>query len=370
MHCGRWLALLLSVGLGGCTAFVARQIEHPGRGNRQQLASFRELLNHAGFQSDTMRMSSGVRIAYRVGQPRAYRLAVKVKEVRNGHSFKLDYHFDFGVPPGKAVQQPARGSIVLLHPWGMEGSALTAWALQFADAGYVVVLPDLRSHGESDDAPVGYGSREAQDMRELVARLRRAGRLPGPLYLLGVSYGGTVAMFTADMLPDVRGVIALEPYASVADVIQRAPASNLFGHRWLARWLTPAQIDKATARASGELGVDLRAVDPGAALSASKVCTSIIRGSNDSLMPADALRALAARSTHAQYVEVPDENHLSLPLRNDILFKPVLAWLGELTAASPRCPEFSLAIPPFQNNRPPSNHPSAAGATASPAAHR
>lgn len=325
------LALL---GLPGCVGFVARQIEHPGRYNQKTLAPFRQVLEQAGFRYDAMQTVQGTRIAYWYGLPHDYGVKQQISEQRaGGHlAFHVDFHF-------KALSHAAglspRGSIVLLHPWGTEGSAMTGWGLAFAGAGYVVVMPDLRSQGRSSDVPVGYGPREAADIVDLVHQLETAHRLPGPLYLLGVSYGATVALFAAPQLP-VHGVIALEPYADAVDVIHRAPASGLFGHRWLARWISPHEMDEAIARADHALDVDLSRIDPGAALARTQVCTLILGGEDDTLIPPATLRDQALRSYRACFVEVAAEGHLTMPMRTDRLLRSLQEWMDALPACGAR----------------------------------
>lgn len=342
----RWLLVLLVLMLCGCTAFVTRKIVQPGHANRAQLAWFRQLLRQADFQFDAMHTRQGVRMAYWYGQPRAYDARVEVEEPRKGNHFTLN--FKFGVQPGNAAPLPARGSVILLHPWGMEGSALMNWALLFSSAGYVVVVPDLRSHGESASAPVGYGPRESDDIVDLVRQLRVADRLPGPLYLFGVSYGGTVALFTAPKLAGVDGVVAMEPYANAAAVIRRAPASALFGYRWLASWISPREMDNAIQRASRQLDIELAHVDPGDALTQTQACVLILRGADDNLIEGDALRVLSRRSHRASYVEVSEEGHLNLPLRTDRLIPPLLEWMQALPAEQGRsCPTFVPLPLPF-----------------------
>lgn len=337
-----WLPLLACSGLlGGCTAFVARQIERPGHlGDRRQIAG---LLSTAGFGHEVMRAGDGAPLAYWIGVPRAYRIREKIEERHDADGrFHMQLQWNFGQQDlSRAVPLPARGSVVLLHAWGMEGSTMLPWALKFAAAGYVSVMPDLRGQGDSGGTP-GYGPSEARDVAALVRMLRKAGRLPGPLYLLGISYGGSVALFAAPALPEARAVVAMEPYANAADTIRRAPASGLFGHAWLARSITPREVDGAIGRASRRLGVDLQGIDAGAAVARSTQCLLVLRGSRDTLMTAAALRGLGARSPHAQYAQVPGENHLSLPLRTDRLFQPLLDWMQAVPdGPAGACPRFA-----------------------------
>lgn len=341
MRHGRWLIWLLAVwSLSGCTTFVARQIVRPGHAG----GSFRSLdgmLLKMGFARETAQLPDGVRMAYWMASPRAYQIKESFHRRPAGKKgAAFSFEMSFGDGPLKPDPIAAKGSVVLLHPWSMSGTAMMPWGLHFAAAGYQVVMPDLRSQGDSSDAPVGYGPREAGDIRELIGRLRQRGDLPTPLYLLGASYGASVALFAAPDVPGLRGVVALEPYANAAAVIRRAPASDLFGHRWLARWLNPQRMDAAIDRASRKLGVDLDTIDLADALGHGDRCSLILRGTRDQLISRDALLESSRRSPLVIYADVPGMGHMDLPLRTDLLFQPVLAWMQALPVASRSCPGF------------------------------
>lgn len=335
----RLISLVLVWCLSGCTAFVTRQIEHPGHASNR---SFDAFLSHLGFQRDMMHTRDGVHLAYWIAPPRAYHVKDEYQMLRKGKQASVSFKLGFDGDPTKAALLQPKASVLLLHPWSMSGAAMSAWAIHFAAAGYQVVMPDLRSQGDSSDAPVGYGPREAADIVELVRDLQAKHQLPGPLYVLGISYGATVALFAAPQLPELRGVMAMEPYANAAAVIRRAPASGLFRYDWLARWITPKEVDAAIARASRKLEVNLEQVDPGDALARTRACTLILRGSDDVLTSGKAVAALSRRSSWASYVEVPDEGHLSLPMRTAWLVPPLLRWMQALPDAGGQCPVFSL----------------------------
>ena len=338
---GRWLLLLAPLWLAGCTSFVARQIETPGH-TRGTFRPVDRGLEKIGFERRAMKLPGGLRMAYWIARPRAYLVEDEYQIQRKGKQTSVSSTFGLDGDPTKAPLLRPKGSVLLLHPWSMSGTVMFMWGIHFAAAGYQVVMPDLRSQGDSSDAPVGYGPREAGDIVELVHDLQAKHRLPGPLYVLGASYGATVALFAAPQLEGLRGVIALEPYADAASVIRRAPASGLFGYNWLARWITPKEVDAAIARASRKLDVDLEHIDPGDALARTPSCTLILRGSHDVLISGNALAALSRRSSRASYVEVPGEGHLTLPVRTAWLVLPLLTWMQALPAAGGTCPVFSL----------------------------
>ena len=342
MRKGCAIALAVLPWLAGCASYVTHKIEHPARSHTSLQLAIHDNLRQQGFVQASMRTSDGVRIAYWLGQPHAYVVHESFKSSADGTS--LQWQWQMPQAPFDGSKLPVKGSIVLLHPWEGEGAMLATWAYRFASAGYVTVMPDLRSQGDSDLAPVGYGPREGKDVAELVRNLRASGQLPRPLFLMGVSYGATAAVFAASELGDVDGVIALEPYGNAADVIRRAPSTDLFGPRWLGRVIGGSSVDVAITRASSDLGVDLEHIDTASALQHAP-CTLMLRGARDPLVSAPTLQAMAVRSPRARYVEVSSENHLSLPLRTDRLMQPLLDWMQALASPHTACPCFTPLLP-------------------------
>jgi pimeloyl-ACP methyl ester carboxylesterase len=346
MRCGYGWLIGISLMLAGCSTYVAHKIEHPDRSKHKALEPIHEYVADSGFSYEDFHTREGIRIAYWFGQPRAYAIRDLVLVSERDQHFKA--LITLGDTPAAASPLVARGSVVLLHPWEGEGLLMMFWAYHFAAAGYVVVMPDLRSQGGSGLAPVGYGPREGNDTAELVQALRAAHRLPDPLFVMGASYGGSAALFAAQRLGDVRGVIALEPYANAAAVIRQAPATGMFGPHWLASVVGASSVNRAIDRASRDLGVDLQHVDTSDAMTGGARCTLIVRGQHDSLLTADSLRSLAAHSPQASYVEVSDEGHISLPVRTDRLLAPALDWMAHVPATRDSdCPSFEpLPLPP------------------------
>jgi pimeloyl-ACP methyl ester carboxylesterase len=326
MRVGRWLLLAMCLGLNACTSIAAHYIETPGHHGPQP--AFRQwLAENTGYTSHDFVTAQNLRIAYWYSPPTRLDIAPRIKERRDGKKFSLSFHFDVSKLKQAAATPPLRGSVVLLHPWGQNALQMAFWGVYFSNAGYVTVLPALRSQGESGDAPVGYGPREAADIVQLIRDLQQRNELPPPLYLFGVSYGATVALFAAPQLPELRGVVALEPYVHPTGVIERAPAAGWFAPKWWAHFFPPHTMRKAIARADANLGIDLASIDPGDAVAASKACTLLVRGSDDILISGSAVRDLAARSPRARYVEIPNEGHVTLFFRGDRLFPPILDWI-------------------------------------------
>lgn len=85
-------------------------------------------------------------------------------------------------------------------------------------AGFGVVLFDLRHHGDSGDAVVTFGVREAEEVRPyldfLKARPEHAGRKVG---VIGWSMGAVTALKAASLYPELAAIVADSPFASLSE---------------------------------------------------------------------------------------------------------------------------------------------------------
>ncbi len=299
--------------------------------------------------------SAGVRVFWRTFDPGAYRLdyAYRPDGTQRGRmQFDLDAHAPTPYPG------TPRGTVVLLHGWMMDGGSLLPWSLQLAQAGYRTISLDLRNHGRSGTAPSGYGLREAHDVAEAIAALRARGEVVGPLHLLGVSYGAATAIFSARELGlQVDNVIAIESFDNAGDAIRdmvphmlsKPPesVSQRISQRLLRMRMDEGALDRAITSASDTLQLRLDRVDVGAALAQVPSCVLLLHGREDRHVPVAHGRALAAAAPRAHYIEVAGEDHISLPMRLDLLAPTVIDWLDNADPARTSCPApLALSPPP------------------------
>jgi pimeloyl-ACP methyl ester carboxylesterase len=108
-------------------------------------------------------------------------------------------------------QQTGAGpDVVLLH--GVTGN-MAVWPLTGLTtalaADFRVTAYDLRGHGYSDTSPTGYTS---ADMAADLVKIQQALGL-GPMYVLGHSFGGVIALHAAVLYPEsIAGLILSDPY--------------------------------------------------------------------------------------------------------------------------------------------------------------
>lgn len=348
------LALLLLL-VAACTAPALPSLEDRLSDPRLSRAplphgslALREALN---IESRFFETRAGLRLAYALLQPGQYDFEARVARA-------ADTRFSFSARQAPVARAPV-GSALLLHGWGMDRSSLYPWALQLAESGYRVLLVDLRGHGESGDAAPGYGLAESADLVELIQALDAEAQLPGPLHLLGVSYGGATAAHLSARLPErIASVVLLEPFANAADAIREMVPTLLASsdpRLWqrLSRGLlrlrfSPERVERAIAASSQRLGVDLDRVELAPLLKASPACKLLLHGARDRHVGVEHGRRLAAGEASIEYRELPDEDHITLPLRLDWLGPPVVAWLGAADRATAGgCPRLQLGSDPL-----------------------
>lgn len=359
------LLAILAVGACGAPGLSLQQRLVDPRLSQAPLPADRFALEQAlGLRDLRFRTRAGLALSYTFVEPARYGLRVEVE--RGAHS---RFHFTASAPQAPAMK--ARGSVLMLHGWGMDRSSLYPWALHLAEQGYRVLLVDLRSHGRSADAPPGYGRHEAADLAELLDALDADSSLPGPLHLLGVSYGGASAAHLLALRPQrFAGVLLMEPFANAGEAIRdmvpallQAEDAPLWRRPLLALLslqYSPQRVETAIAASSAQLGIELDDVELAPLLSASPACIALLHGRRDRHVRVEHARSLAGAVPAIRFSELPHEDHLSLPLRLDWLGTPIAAWLRDseqAQAAELACPQLALPVDPLLASAPPQPAP-------------
>ena len=134
----------------------------------------------------------------------------------------------------------ARGTIILGHGYSGSRHADLAFPAFLVPAGYNVLMPDFRAHGESGGEQTSVGYIEHRDVLAAVAYLQERGLTR--IGIMGFSMGAVIAIVSGALCPDLLGVLADSSYARlpvpIAQVMQQ-------------QWGYPAPV----ARRLGELGM-------------------------------------------------------------------------------------------------------------------
>ncbi len=346
---GLWLAACSSLTSSAASTSLSDRLVAPGGvSTLLDTARIAEAVEAVPNRHGFVTGRAGVPLFWRAFDPGRYGLRYHYLAQQHDNGEPLNTGLQLALPQPFQPQAP-RGTVVLLHGWMMNGDSMLPWSLQLAESGYRVVTIDLRNHGHSGAGPSGYGTFESDDVIDVIDALQRRGEVVGPLYLFGVSYGAATALFTADKLGDrVTGVVAMESFANAGEAIRsmiphlmslqptawKAQAMAAYG-----RWRYGGQdINAVIAAASQRLDLDLDTVEVTRALADTRACVLLLHGQDDAHVRVDQGRALAAASPRVHYIEMRGEDHITLPLRLDLLGGVVGDWLAHDEHAGGSCP--------------------------------
>src|SRR6185503_16469015 len=225
--CARLMLSVLVLTTAGCGGFFARRIAQAPNTYPSwlapeapvELAFGREFLTNFPARYVTVGPPPA-RLRYRVVEPADYRFDLSTTNwFEHGRR-----HFKFGLEatlPGKpnAWTLAPRGTVLLLHGYGVAQFAMAPWALRLAQEGWRCVLVDLRGHGKSTGKRIYFGVREAHDLSQLLDALTRDGQLAEPVAAIGESYGAALALRWKTVEPRVGRVVAIAPYAELSNVV-------------------------------------------------------------------------------------------------------------------------------------------------------
>ncbi len=197
-------------------------------------------------------------------------------------------------------------AVVLVH--GLEGNKAGEHVLNtasvYSQAGYGVLMLDLRGHGESEGERTTVGYQEVRDVRGALSWLEKQGFEPGEVVLHGWSMGGATVLRSAPG----TGVAALVEEAGYADLPlllrDRLPQSS-----GLPSFFNPGIFLMAKLF----LGFDPWAVKPeedAAKLAEEGVPLLIVHSRDDEVVPFEQAGMLAASYPDAEFWEIEGYGHV------------------------------------------------------------
>ena len=322
------LALVLSA--TGCGSLVAHRLAQAPNTYPDWFAPAAPVLLdfEAGFLTNFPASYAAVgppaaRLRYRVVPPRDYRLSATATNWTEGHKTRFRFSFKASFPgvPGPWTAAP-RGTVVLLHGFGLDQAVMAPWAIRLAEDGWRCVLVDLRGHGESTGKRIFYGSVEARDLSQLLDVLGQDGPVARPVVAFGESYGAALALRWRGVDPRVTEVVAIAPYAELAPAAQNI-------RREYAAWFPAAWLRAGLKRLPAVLAVPAEELDTTTVLRRTPVAALFVAGGRDRIAPPAAVETLRALAlAESELLLLPQATHEALPYDFEALALPVQTWLG------------------------------------------
>jgi pimeloyl-ACP methyl ester carboxylesterase len=274
-------------------------------------------------------------LAVAVVEPGQYGFTHTIKtEKRKDGRYHIWPQSDWTVPatPPPFVADP-KATLLVLHGYQDTKEHMLHWALYLAQAGFRVVLVDLRGHGRSTGDWIGYGAFEVRDLQLVLDDLQKRGLASGPVGVLGISYGASVGLQLAGHDERIRSVIALEPFSQPRTAVvdfARAVVPKLV-RSWTADDFTRAE-DRA-ARMAHLLWSDADVLD---SVARTKAAILYVTSEKDHWVSPENTQRLAEKTTSPHAVMTIHftsdgglEQHVLLSWILDPVAAPVVKWLDE-----------------------------------------
>jgi len=132
--------------------------------------------------------------------------------------------FDVAAPDGVILRgwkvRPAAANgdwVMLFHGVADNRAGVLPYAEILLRHNYSLVMMDARDHGQSGGSMATYGAKERYDTRAIVAALI-ASEHPHCIFELGESMGAGLALQSAAVEPQIVGVVAESPFATLREV--------------------------------------------------------------------------------------------------------------------------------------------------------
>lgn len=169
-------------------------------------------------------------------------------------------------------------AVILVHGIDANRRAVLPEAAILAEAGYHLLMIDLRGHGLSEGNEATYGYREALDVQAAIDYLDV---LPDVKQIgaLGTSYGGAAVARAAAIDPRLQAVVIESSFSSLTDAVEDAFDDLSIFPKWP---FAPLFVSLAERR----VGLEISQVDSARDLATLQPrAVMIIHGSQDQLFP-------------------------------------------------------------------------------------
>jgi len=254
------------------------------------------------------------------------------------------------------------GTVILLQGQGgcARESPLLLVALVLADAGYRVVMPDLRSQGDSTGKELGFIVKDAQDVSNILDWLQREHLLAGRVGILGHSYGAAVAGYATAKDDRIATCIVSGGPTNWRKVIQYQMQERL-----LWRLMSDQQRERVFQICSERMGYDIDSLDGCKLITSTDKPVLLLHGRKDKNVPvALALAAYEARPKNTRLVIFEEAGHDEFWVTDfERIRKLCLDWFtehlrppAETAPSQPATSKLTSTTAPVEGGRTPKGH--------------
>jgi pimeloyl-ACP methyl ester carboxylesterase len=140
------------------------------------------------------------------------------------------------IAQGDDVLHKRYPALVLVHDFAAARQQMLPLVVPLHEAGYVLLVINLRGRGPSANTGVTFGINEAQDVRAAVELLRRRPFVdPDAIGILGIGTGATAALLAADQDQRIGTLVLDHPVRQFQDILNERIGPR---QAWLS-WVRP-----------------------------------------------------------------------------------------------------------------------------------
>ncbi|HEX6880348.1 MAG TPA: alpha/beta fold hydrolase, partial [Terriglobales bacterium] len=136
-------------------------------------------------------------------------------------------------------------AVILLHGVTDNREGIAGFAPMFLKAGYSVLMPDSRAHGESGGDIASYGLAERYDIAQWSSWLKN--RHSGCIYLFGESMGAAIALQATAVTPGLCAVAVESPFSTFREIAYDRMAQHTPFGTWFWRSIGRPVVEIALA---------------------------------------------------------------------------------------------------------------------------
>ncbi|MEE4329445.1 MAG: alpha/beta hydrolase [Wenzhouxiangella sp.] len=270
--------------MSGCVSWQARQLVTPERIAWADAEGLDALLDSAEARGVLARGSVSVgapSVAYRylIFRPSTPEYDFEDESMDDEYSFSFDYRL------GDPLDCNRPRTLLFLHGYGANAMQAFMWAPPLVERCWTVIAPDLRAHGGSGGDKVSFGVRERADLIDFLDALRGSEIQAGPVSVLGLSYGGTLALALNASGYPFQKTVAVAPFER-GDRAARRAIERFRGN------MSSGRINAILKRAAEIADIDW---DDTAIDGRTTGDVHVVVSAGDRINPADAGCSLAAR---------------------------------------------------------------------------
>jgi pimeloyl-ACP methyl ester carboxylesterase len=191
-------------------------------------------------------------------------------------------------------------ALVLMHGWGGNAASLWRAACHLHAAGYAVLLPEARNHGQSDADTFSSLPRFAEDLDAALDWLKAQPSIDsGRLVAVGHSVGGAAVLLSASRRKDLMAVVSVSAFAHPERVMRRWMEARRIPYQPLG-WLINRYVEWV-------IGHRFDTIAPLHTVRHVRCPVVLVHGTRDDVVPPQCARELQglAPAGRVQLIEVP-----------------------------------------------------------------